>query len=129
MLFVGRYETVRATLHQPGSTGSIVGQLVVCSPPNTYQDGRANGWPANVFANSEATGGPAIAHLCVSVTAKGSIMNTRKVLTILAVIALVIGLPFVILHLAAAPDDAPIKPLQHVVAAWGNSRLLSHNRF
>lgn len=47
-------------------------------------------------------------------------MNTRKVLTILAVIALVIGLPFVILHLAAAPDDTPIKPLQHVVAALAN---------
>jgi hypothetical protein len=58
--------------------------------------------------------------LVISVTAKGNIMNTRKVLAILAVIALVTGLPFVVLHLAAAPDDVPIKPLQHVVAALAN---------
>jgi hypothetical protein len=44
--------------------------------------------------------------LQVSATASGSIMNTRKFLTVFAVIALVVGLPFVILRLAAAPDDA-----------------------
>ena len=47
-------------------------------------------------------------------------MSTRKVLTVFAVIALVVSLPFVILHLAAAPDDAPITPLQHIVAALAN---------
>ena len=47
-------------------------------------------------------------------------MSTRKVLTVFAVIALVVSLPFVILHLAAAPDDAPITPLQHVAAALAN---------
>src|SRR5687768_2037213 len=47
-------------------------------------------------------------------------MSTRKVLTVFTVIALVISLPFVILHLMAAPDDAPITPLQHVVAALAN---------
>ena len=29
------------------------------------QDGRANGWPATLFANSSVAEGPAIAHLCV----------------------------------------------------------------
>jgi uncharacterized membrane protein YphA (DoxX/SURF4 family) len=47
-------------------------------------------------------------------------MSTRKVLTVLTVVALVISLPFVIIHLMAAPDDAPITPLQHVVAALAN---------
>jgi hypothetical protein len=47
-------------------------------------------------------------------------MSTRKVLTVFAVIALVVSLPFVILHLTAAPDDAPITPLQHVVGALAN---------
>jgi len=47
-------------------------------------------------------------------------MSTRKVVAVFGVIALVVSLPFVILHLLAAPDDAPITPLQHVVAALGN---------
>jgi hypothetical protein len=47
-------------------------------------------------------------------------MSTRKVLIIFACIGLVVSLPFVIMHLGAAPDDAPITPFQHVVAAMGN---------
>jgi hypothetical protein len=46
--------------------------------------------------------------------------GTRRVLAVFSVIALVVSLPFVILHLLAAPDDAPITPLQHVVAALAN---------
>jgi hypothetical protein len=47
-------------------------------------------------------------------------VSTRKVIIVLGVIALVVSLPFVILHLVAAPDDAPITALQHVVAALAN---------
>jgi hypothetical protein len=47
-------------------------------------------------------------------------MSNRKVLVIFSLIALVISLPFVVIHLAAAPDDAPISPLQHVAAAFAN---------
>ena len=47
-------------------------------------------------------------------------MSTRKVLAVFGVIALVVSLPFVVIHLMAAPDDAPITPLQHVVAALAN---------
>ena len=56
----------------------------------------------------------------VSLTTHRNIMSTRKVLAIFAIIALVISLPFVIIHLLAKPDDAPITPLQHVVAALAN---------
>lgn len=47
-------------------------------------------------------------------------MSTRKVLAVFGIIALVVSLPFVVLHLRAAPDDAPITPLQHIVAASAN---------
>ena len=47
-------------------------------------------------------------------------MSTRKVLSVFALIALVVSLPFVAIHLTAAPDDAPITPLQHVTAALAN---------
>ena len=47
-------------------------------------------------------------------------MSNRNILVVFGVIALVISLPFVILHLIASPDDAPITPLQHVVAAVAN---------
>jgi hypothetical protein len=47
-------------------------------------------------------------------------MSTKKVLIVFGVIALVISLPFVVIHLLAAPDDAPITPLQHGVAAMAN---------
>lgn len=47
-------------------------------------------------------------------------MSNRKVLVIFGLVTLVISLPFVVIHLAAAPDDAPISPLQHVVAALAN---------
>jgi hypothetical protein len=50
----------------------------------------------------------------------GSVMNAKKVLVVFGVIALVVSLPFVAIHLMAAPDDAPITPLQHVVAALAN---------
>ena len=47
-------------------------------------------------------------------------MSNRKVLVIFGLIALVTSLPFVVIHLAAAPDDAPISPLQHLVAGLAN---------
>jgi hypothetical protein len=49
-----------------------------------------------------------------------TLMSTRKVLTIFAVILAGVSLPFVFVHLRAAPDDSPITPLQHVVAALAN---------
>ena len=47
-------------------------------------------------------------------------MSTRKVLSRYAITGLVISLPFTIIHLIARPDDAPITPLQHIVAAFAN---------
>jgi hypothetical protein len=47
-------------------------------------------------------------------------MRNRKYLLLYGVIALVISVPFAVLHLFARPDDAPISPLQHVVAALAN---------
>jgi len=47
-------------------------------------------------------------------------MSTRKVLAVFGIIALAVSLPFVALHLMAAPDDARITPLQHVAAALAN---------
>jgi hypothetical protein len=47
-------------------------------------------------------------------------MSTRKVLAVFGIITLVVSLPFVAIHLMAAPNDAPITPLQHVVAALAN---------
>ena len=47
-------------------------------------------------------------------------MSTKKVLFSYGVILLVVGLPFVLVHLVARPDDAPISPIQHVVAALAN---------
>jgi hypothetical protein len=47
-------------------------------------------------------------------------MKVRNVHAVFGVITLVISLPFVIIHLIAAPDDAPITPLQHLVAAVAN---------
>jgi hypothetical protein len=39
---------------------------------------------------------------------------------VLCAVALVVSLPFVVIHLQASPDDAPISPLQHGVAAMAN---------
>jgi hypothetical protein len=47
-------------------------------------------------------------------------VRVRKVHAVFGVITLGISLPFVIIHLIAAPDDAPITPLQHLVAAVAN---------
>ena len=47
-------------------------------------------------------------------------MTTRKLLATYAITGLVISLPFTLLHLIAKPDDAPITPLQHLVAAVAN---------
>lgn len=47
-------------------------------------------------------------------------MSSRKVLIVCVVIMLVISVPFVVIHLTAAPDDAPITPPQHLVAALAN---------
>jgi hypothetical protein len=47
-------------------------------------------------------------------------MSTRKLLAVFAVILLAVSVPFGIVHSMAAPDDAPITPLQHVAAAFAN---------
>lgn len=47
-------------------------------------------------------------------------MTSKKVLVIYGVVLLVISLPFTIIHLTANPDDAPITPFQHAVAALAN---------
>jgi hypothetical protein len=36
------------------------------------------------------------------------------------IVGLALSLPFTIIHLIARPDDAPITPLQHLVAAIAN---------
>lgn len=47
-------------------------------------------------------------------------MSTRKVFAIYGIIALAVSLPFMALHLMAAPDDAPITTLQRVSATVAN---------
>lgn len=47
-------------------------------------------------------------------------MIQRKILLIYAIMGLIISLPFTAIHLLARPDDAPISPLQHGVAALAN---------
>ncbi|HEY5912592.1 MAG TPA: hypothetical protein VJA21_18480 [Verrucomicrobiae bacterium] len=47
-------------------------------------------------------------------------MSTERILAPVTAIFLGIGTPFVVVHLMAAPDDAPISPLQHLVAALAN---------
>lgn len=47
-------------------------------------------------------------------------MSRKKLLIVFGITTLVISLPFVVMHLLANPDDAPITPLQHVVAALAN---------
>jgi len=47
-------------------------------------------------------------------------MTSKKVLVVYGVILVIISLPFTVIHLTAKPDDAPISPVQHVVAALAN---------
>jgi len=47
-------------------------------------------------------------------------MTRTKLPIVFGLALLVVGLPFVVIHLAASPDDAPITPLQHAVAALAN---------
>ena len=47
-------------------------------------------------------------------------MSTRKMLLLYCVIFLVVSIPFTFIHLMANPDDAPISPIQHLVAAMAN---------
>jgi hypothetical protein len=47
-------------------------------------------------------------------------MSTRTLLNRCGLISLVLGFPFVVLHLLANPDDAAISPLQHAAAATAN---------
>ncbi|HQH72647.1 MAG TPA: hypothetical protein PK360_11260 [bacterium] len=47
-------------------------------------------------------------------------MTTKKVFAIYALTAVVISLPFTIIHLTANPDDAVITPFQHLTAAFAN---------
>jgi hypothetical protein len=50
----------------------------------------------------------------------GAEATSRKRLVTFAIIWLAISVPFVIVHLLANPDDAPITPVQHAAAALGN---------
>ncbi len=47
-------------------------------------------------------------------------MTTRRMLLIYSIAALVVALPFTVVHLIARPDDASITPLQHAAAAVAN---------
>jgi hypothetical protein len=47
-------------------------------------------------------------------------MSPKKLLAVYGVVLLMISLPFTVIHLIARPDDAPITPLQHLVAAIAN---------
>lgn len=47
-------------------------------------------------------------------------MKQRNPLIPAALILLAVSIPFVAIHLMASPDDAPISPLQHLVAAIAN---------
>lgn len=47
-------------------------------------------------------------------------MSAKHLLSFYAVALAVVSLPFTVIHLLARPDDAPITPLQHVVAAAAN---------
>lgn len=49
-----------------------------------------------------------------------SSMSIRKLMLLFLIMAGMISVPFVWIHLAAAPDDAPITPVQHAVAALAN---------
>jgi len=44
----------------------------------------------------------------------------QKCLVVYGLVALVVSVPFTIIHLIARPDDTPLSPLQHVVAALAN---------
>ena len=47
-------------------------------------------------------------------------MNPKRLPARYAITALMVSLPFTVIHLLARPDDAPISPLQHVAAALAN---------
>jgi len=47
-------------------------------------------------------------------------VTTRTLLARYVIAGLVISLPFTVIHLIARPDDAPITPLQHIMAAFAN---------
>ncbi|HUW61937.1 MAG TPA: hypothetical protein VMZ06_13130 [Candidatus Bathyarchaeia archaeon] len=47
-------------------------------------------------------------------------MTTKRLLACYICTLIVAGIPFTVIHLIARPDDAPISPLQHVVAAVAN---------
>lgn len=47
-------------------------------------------------------------------------LSRKTVVTIAGATALALAVPFSLLHLVAAPDDAPISAVQHVAAALAN---------
>jgi hypothetical protein len=47
-------------------------------------------------------------------------MTRKKRLVLFGVILMIISVPFTAIHLLANPDDAPITPIQHMVAALAN---------
>jgi hypothetical protein len=61
----------------------------------------------------------------VRVAERGMVMTIRKVFAVSAVIMLAVSLPFVIVHLMAAPDDAPITPVQQSRRAIGAKGALT----
>lgn len=47
-------------------------------------------------------------------------MTRKKRLVLFGIILMIISVPFTVIHLLANPDDAPITPIQHMVAALAN---------
>jgi hypothetical protein len=47
-------------------------------------------------------------------------MSVKKMLWIYVGILATVSLPFTAIHIMARPDDAPISPIQHLVAALAN---------
>jgi hypothetical protein len=47
-------------------------------------------------------------------------MSIKNQLSIYGAIVLIVSLPFIVIHMFAHPDDAPISPMQHFVAVLAN---------
>jgi hypothetical protein len=47
-------------------------------------------------------------------------MTRKKLLVLFGIILMIISVPFTVIHLLANPDDAPITPIPHMVAALAN---------
>jgi hypothetical protein len=47
-------------------------------------------------------------------------MSVKKTLWMYIAVLMTVSLPFTAIHIMARPDDAPISPMQHLVAALAN---------